>query len=189
MDKDRLPLCRQHDSQLLIIDIQDRLLAAMPQPERVRVLKNSSALVSAARLLGVPLLATEQYPKGLGPTDSSLRNDLISHGKIHEKSSFSCCGAEGFNGAVERQSRTQIVIAGIEAHVCVLQTALEMQHRGYQVFVVEDATCSRRPEHHANAMQRLRQAGVIVTTMESVLFEWMRDASHPHFKVISQLVK
>jgi nicotinamidase-related amidase len=189
MNTTSLPLCRQHDSQLLVIDVQDRLLGAMAQADRLRVLKATSALVSAARLLGVPLYATEQYPKGLGPTDSSLRSDLISQGKIFEKTSFSCCGAQGFTGNLDCDVRPQVVIAGIEAHVCVLQTALELAHRGFQVFVVEDGTCSRNPAHHANAMQRLRQAGVIVTTMESVLFEWMRDASHPHFKVISELVK
>jgi len=183
------PVCRQHDSQLLVVDVQDRLLGAMPQADRLRVLKASSALISAARLLGVPLLATEQYHKGLGLTDSSLRGDLASQGRIVEKTSFSCCGAPGLMGHLDPDTRPQVIISGIEAHVCVLQTALELNARGFQVFVVEDATCSRNPAHHANAMQRLRQAGVIVTVMESVLFEWMRDASHPHFKVISQLVK
>ncbi|HDP88546.1 MAG TPA: isochorismatase family protein [Thioalkalivibrio sp.] len=194
-DTDEIPrptlpaLCRQHDSQLLVIDIQDRLLGAMAQADRLRVLKASSALISAARLLGVPLLATEQYPRGLGATDSSLRSDLVSHGRVFEKTSFSCCGAPGLGGQLDRETHSQVVIAGIEAHVCVLQTALDLHVRGFEVFVVEDATCSRNPAHHANAMQRLRQAGVTVTNMESVLFEWMRDASHPHFKVISQLVK
>ncbi|MEJ2436053.1 MAG: isochorismatase family protein [Pseudolabrys sp.] len=107
-----------------------------------------------------------------------------------EKTAFSCCAAEGFNTALDgAPERHQIVLTGMETHVCVLQTALELQAAGRQVFVVADAVCSRAKANHKNALRRLASAGVIVANTESMLFEWMRDAKHPQFKAISQLLK
>ena len=106
-----------------------------------------------------------------------------------EKTAFSCCGAEGFDAAVCTDNRTQWILCGMEAHVCVLQTALELHARGLEVFVVEDGVCSRTDANHANALARLRQAGVIVSNTESVLFEWLRDAGDPQFKALSALIR
>jgi nicotinamidase-related amidase len=105
------------------------------------------------------------------------------------KTSFSCCEAPGFLGTLDRERRPQVVLCGMEGHVCVLQTALELHELGWQVFVVEDAVCSRSPVHQGNALERMRQAGVIATNTESVLFEWLRDASHSQFRAVSALVK
>ena len=182
-------LCRQRDSQLIIVDVQERLAAAMPAEARQRVLRSIQTLLQAARLLDVPVTATEQYPKGLGPTESAIRMDLTARARILEKTGFSCCLAEGFDPRLAQAERRQVVIAGMEAHVCVLQTALELAAQGYEVYVVEDGVCSREQRHYANALARLRQEGVIITNVESVLFEWMGDASHPHFKIISGLIK
>lgn len=185
-----LSLCRRDNSALLIIDMQIRLAAAMPEASRIQVLHNSGILIEAAAQLAIPILHTEQYPRGLGTTEPALMERLSGKARYLEKTSFSCCDAAGFDAAACADiNRTQWILCGMEAHVCVLQTALELRARGLEVFVVEDAACSRNPANHANAFARLRQAGVIVSNTESVLFEWLRDASHPQFKTLSALIR
>lgn len=182
-------LARAADSVLVMVDIQERLIAAMIPAARQAVIRNSRTLIQAAACLGVPVLATEQYPKGLGPTVPELIEVLRAGARPLEKTCFSCAGAESFVAAVSASGRSQLVLAGLEAHVCVLQSALELRGPGREVFVVEDACCSRQMANHANAMYRLRAAGVVVTNTESVLFEWLRDARHEHFKAISALLR
>jgi len=182
-------LCRREHSALLIIDVQTRLAAAMPATERERVLRNSGILIVAAKALEIPIVHTEQYPHGLGPTVTELSEHLTDIAQRLEKTTFSCCGAEGFDAAVCADDRTQWILCGMEAHVCVLQTALELHARGLEVFVVEDGVCSRTESNRANALERLRQAGIVVSNTESVLFEWLRDASHPQFKALSALIR
>lgn len=185
-----MSLCRRENSALLAIDMQTRLAAAMPEASRIQVLHNSGILIEAAVQLAIPILQTEQYPRGLGPTEPALLERLQGHARPLIKTSFSCCDAAGFDAAVcADASRTQWILCGMEAHVCVLQTALELRARGLEVFVVEDAICSRNPAYHANALARLRQAGVVISNTESVLFEWLRDASHPQFKTLSALIR
>ncbi|HFB98616.1 MAG TPA: hydrolase [Bryobacterales bacterium] len=185
----RMSLCRAEDSILLIVDIQQKLAAAMPEESRLEVFRNAAILAEAARLLAIPRLVTEQYPKGLGPTDPALAPQLAAGVERFEKTVFSCCGAAGFTDRLKALNRRQVVICGMEAHVCVLQTALELAEAGYEVFVAEDAVCSRREANRRNAMERLRQAGVTVTNTESVVFEWLRDSRHEQFKAISRLVR
>ena len=180
-------LCHVKDSQLVVVDIQERLLAAMPDKPRKQLLKNTGHLIQAARLLDVPIHHTEQYPQGLGSTHDDIASKLTDVPTL-EKTCFSCCGANGFESRLGDAGK-QIVLTGIESHVCVLQTALDLYAKGYQVFVVEDATCSRSKHHHRNALARLSQAGVVVTNSESVLFEWLRDARHEHFKTLSKLLR
>jgi nicotinamidase-related amidase len=175
-------------SQLVVIDIQTRLVAAMPEADRARTLRNASILARAAGLLAVPVVATEQYPRGLGPTDAAVAAALPEGTALLDKTCFACSGEETFRLALSAADRPQVVLAGMEAHVCVLQTALHLLDE-YQVFVAEDAVCSRDAAHHRNAMERLRFAGVTVTNTESVLFEWLRDAAHDQFKAVSALVK
>ncbi len=177
-------LCDARHSQLVVIDIQERLAAAMKASVREQTVRHAGILQEAAIRLGIPVVRTEQYPQGLGGTVAPLQGD----GPTLEKTCFSCFAASGFADALDRQRR-QIVLAGIETHVCVLQTALEMHDAGYRVFVVEDAVCSRHKRHHRNALARLRQAGVVVSNVESVLFEWLRDAAHPAFKAVSRLIR
>ncbi len=178
-------LCRANDSVLVLVDVQTRLAAAMPDSTRTRVLHNSGVLLQAAALLDIPVLYTEQYPKGLGGTDPAVTGHLPAQAQHFEKTCFSCCDAPGFMDSLRGLARKHIVLAGMETHVCVLQTALEMKGAGNQVFVVEDAVCSRAEANHHNALARLCYAGVSVSNTESVLFEWLRDASHAHFKQIS----
>jgi nicotinamidase-related amidase len=189
MPAGRTPLCRCDDSLLLVVDIQERLARAMPEDARQRVIRNTGILLQAANRLGVPRFLTEQYTKGLGPTEAEVLRHLGENTLRVEKMSFSGCAAEGLVAALKETGRRQAVIAGMEAHVCVLQTAVELHALGFEVFVVEDATSSRSPANHQNAMQRLRQAGVIVANTESVVFEWLRVSTHEHFKAISTLLR
>jgi len=183
-----LSLCDTTHSQLVVIDIQERLVAAMPGKPRQQTLHNTERLVQAAKTLQIPITHTEQYPKGLGVTEKKLHAHLSDSAAI-EKTCFSCFAADGFISALASHQRQQIVLCGMESHVCLLQTAIELQQAGYQVFVVEDAVCSRHKQHHQNAISRLRQAGIIITNVESVIFEWLRDASHPDFKTLSRLLR
>lgn len=182
---DKQLVCDGLQSTLLVIDIQQRLVEAMPEKIVAATIKNTSRLIQAANLLAIPVINTEQYPKGLGNTVAPLANQILS--TPLSKTGFSCCAAENFYTTLATD-RPQVIISGMESHVCVLQTALQLLHT-HQVFVVNDAVCARNKHHHHNAMSRLQQAGVIVTNHESVLFEWMKDASHPHFKTISALIK
>jgi nicotinamidase-related amidase len=178
-----------NDSLLLVVDMQSRLLAAMKPLLAKTALENSVKLLTAADLLKVPVLLTEQYPKGLGDTTEAINAALPAFTQRFEKTAFSCCGNAAFNQALLASGCKQIIFIGQEAHVCVLQTAIELMAQGFQVYVVEDAVLSRHEQHKANALQRLQALGIAVTNHESVLFEWLRDAKHAQFKAISALVR
>ncbi|HQU15281.1 MAG: hydrolase [Chromatiales bacterium 21-64-14] len=186
---DAHPLCDAAHSTLAVVDTQARLAAAMAEHDRARVVSTIGRLIEAAGRLGIPVQVTEQYPQGLGATVPELLTRLPAATRRHPKTGFSCCTAQGFMDDLEHTARKQVVLTGMEAHVCVLQTALDLHVRGHQVFVVEDAVCSRRADHCANGLRRLRDAGLVITNSESVLFEWIRDSRHPDFKAISALVK
>jgi len=173
-------------SLLLIVDVQERLAPVMSDPRRV--IHNCGLLLRAARRLGVPLLVSEQYPRGIGPTIVDLR-DHLAEGDVVEKTHFSCASEPEVMRRIEVAGRRQIVIAGIEAHICVLQTALELKAKGYEVFVVADACCSRQPDSEAFAQARLRQQGVGLVTVEMALFEWLHKAGTPEFKELSALIR
>ena len=182
-------LCQATASQLLIIDIQERLCTTMPEKVLKQVIKNTNILIEAARKLAIPLIRTEQYPKGLGPTHAEILGHDSTEHAVYEKTCFSSCGATGMDKHLRDVHRPQVIITGMEAHVCVLQTAIELQALGKQVFVVEDGIVSRNKHNFRNAIARLRQAGIIATNTESVLFEWLRDASNPQFKELSKLIR
>ena len=152
-------------------------------------MQSTSVLLRAAVHLDIPILATEQYPQGLGETLPEIRQHYPASASCMTKTGFSCCAADGFSAALQRLGRKQAILTGMETHVCVLQTALELRQIGYQVFVAQDGVCARSRQRTENALARLRQAGIIVTHSESVLFEWLRDARHPQFKAVSKLVK
>ena len=181
-------LCQADQSVLLVIDIQQRLAGAMPEKVLQRVIKQTSYLLQAADSLGIPVIRTEQYPKGLGPTMDSVQQHIKQECHL-EKTSFSCTGADGFDAELNRLDRTQIILAGMESHVCVLQTAMLLQQNKYDVFIASDAVCSRDKHSHKNALQRMSQAGIVISNAESIMFEWLRDASHPQFKAISSLLR
>lgn len=182
-------LCSADNSCLLVIDIQTRLTAAMPTRVLDRLKHNSAILLNAANTLSIPVFATLQYPKGIGPMEPSVNELLPENAHTFEKTCFSCLDAEGYRTSLEKTGRKQAVLLGIEAHICVLQTAIALQEAGYQVFVATDAICSRHRENYENAINRLQQSGIITSNTESIIFEWLRDAKHEHFKTISSLIK
>ena len=182
-------LLDSNNSILLLVDIQTRLINAMPEEAAENMLEYSSRLAKAANLLNIPVFLTEQYPKGLGATADSLNNELNSGTQRFEKTNFSCCAANGFMDALKQSGRKQIIITGQEVHVCILQSTLDLMQQGYQVHILEDASCSRKAENKFYALQRMQQAGATISNFESVLFEWLRDAKHTHFSEISQFLR
>ena len=174
-------------SQLVLIDMQVKLASVMPAEALQSVVKNTAILVQAAQLLQVPILVTEQYPQGLGETLPEIKQFLPTNKPI-AKTAFSACSEPKFNQLLHRDN-SQIVLAGMEAHVCVLQTALALLQDSKTVFVVEDAILSRSPANKTNALARLRDAGCVITNTESVVFEFVSNANHEAFKVISKLIK
>jgi len=188
--KNPLPLTHAKTSQLLIINIQEKLARAMPKPDRDLMVSSVAHLIQAAGHLEIPILVSEHYGKGLGQTLPEIAQHLPEHTHAKDKLTFSCCTAPGFEEELgQHEQRKQVIIVGLEAHICVLQTASGLQQWGYQVFVVEDAVASRSELHRRNALRRMRQGGVQITNSESVAFEWMGDASQPNFKQISQLFR
>jgi isochorismate hydrolase len=183
MEKFRL---KRDDSLLIIVDIQERLAVAMSEKERVVI--NTRHLIEASKLLNVPLLVTEQYPKGLGPTVPELKEALTMTPPI-EKLTFSCCGETFFVEAVEETNRKQIILVGMETHVCVLQTCIDLLSAGYTVHVVADAICSRSDYNYRTAIEYMRDAGAVITCTETVLFQLLEKAGSEEFKAISKRIK
>lgn len=173
-------------SCFLLIDVQTRLLAVMPAAETV--VRNCAILLEAAGMLDIPRLATEQYPRGLGPTDDRLRS-LIGPDAIIEKQTFSAQRQPGFDPRLAGLQRSQVIVAGLETHVCVLQSSFDLLRAGYQVFVVADASGSRAKTSETAALERLAQAGAGIVTTEMVVFEWLQTAQNPSFRQVSALIK
>jgi len=176
-------------SQLLIIDVQEKLLPAVSNPQRV--VDRCVRLVRAAKTLDIPITCSEQYPRGIGPTVEPLRQVLDYAGAVVEKVEFSCARNEALRARLHelrRKGRPQVVIGGIEAHVCVAQTAIDLEGQGFEAFVVADAVSSREKTSRKLALARLAKAGDIVDS-EMVLFEWMGKAGTPEFKELHALVK
>jgi nicotinamidase-related amidase len=174
-------------SQLVLIDVQVKLCGVMLATEMQSVTDNCSRLIQAANLLALPVVVTEQYPQGLGQTIADIAQHLGNVNPI-AKTTFSCCADPAFKTKLQRD-KSQIILAGMEAHICVLQTALDLIALGKQVMVVEDAIISRNVVNKNNAIARMANAGVVITSTESVLYEWLGDAKHEAFKAISILVK
>lgn len=179
-------LIERERSCLLLIDLQERLLSAMHEP--APVLKNAGILAIAAKRLAIPIVVSEQYPKGLGPTDAALAR-LVAPERPLAKTDFSCATDPALAAHLESLGRDQAVLVGLEAHVCLLQTALGLPHLGFAPFVVADATTSRVPESRRLALERMARDGVEIVTTEMVLFEWLGRAGTPEFKELSALIR
>ena len=179
-------LIKAEDSCLIVIDMQERLVPAMQAP--ARTLKNTRLLIKTAGQLNVPVMLTEQYPQGLGRTVSEIATaaeDL----PVFEKMHFSCMEETAFAEAFKATSRRQAIITGMEAHICVMQTAAQLMDEGYQVFVVTDATSSRTLESEKACLDRLQAIGAGIVTTEMVVFEWLAKAGTPAFKQLLPLIK
>jgi nicotinamidase-related amidase len=183
-------LLARQKSQLLIIDVQEKLVGAIAGTDRV--IERCVRLVRAARLLGVPITLSEQYPQGLGPTADAIREAFANDGLVVDKVEFSCLRSDPLRERLHelrRQGRPQVVIGGVEAHVCVAQTAIDLEAQGFEAFVVADAVGSRAKASRKLALARLLKASVDVVDSEMVLFEWMERAGTPEFKELQALIK
>lgn len=172
---------------LLVVDIQEKLAAHMA--EREPVVAASARLVTAAKRLGVPVLVTEQYPRGIGATAPELVTALGEAYRPIEKMSFACTGEPAFVTAFDASARRQAVLCGMESHICILQTALGLLAKGCAVHVAADAVCSRSAENKRVALEMMRQAGVTITCWETVAFQWLGKAGTPEFKDLRPLFK
>ena len=183
-------LLERQRAQLLVVDIQERLAPHIHEADAV--VRNTGILLEAAATLGIPVTVSEQYVKGLGPTVAPLQS-RIEGAAVFEKIHFSCAADPQIRRHLHRldqeQGRDQIIICGIEAHICVLQTALGLVHGGHRVAVVQDAVGSRNPRNRDIAMARMIQNEIEAVTTEMVLFEWMEQAGTDEFRALSKLVK
>ncbi|WP_291861740.1 hydrolase [Marinilabilia sp.] len=170
----------------MVVDVQERLFPHIFEHEQLA--ENIKILVKGLQVLEVPVIVTEQYKKGLGETIPSLAA-LVMEYPHSEKIAFSCCDDPAIMEKLELSSKRVVVLAGIESHICLLQTALDLKERGYHPVVVEDCVGSRRPDNKRIAMARLVQEGIIITSYESLLFELCRVSGTDEFKAISKLVK
>ena len=172
---------------LVVIDVQAKLTPAMPSRVYERMRATTAMLVEAAQLLGIPVVTTEQYPQGIGHTVPELAA-ACKNGVI-EKTSFGCCGEPAFAGALRQLGRQQLLVTGMEAHVCVYQTVLGLLAAGCHVHLVRDAICSRHKEDFRAGVSNAARAGAVVSTAEVVLFQLLKDSRHEQFRAISKLIK
>lgn len=188
MTESNFSIADPQDSLVVVMDVQQKLISAMPNGVKENVIEKINTLLTIANTLSIPIVVTEQYPDGLGHTVPALNEQFTSSVAVIEKTSFSAFDVLDFAELIEKSGRKQIVLVGMEAHICILQTALALQKAGFRVFVVEDAVISRTKTNQDNGLRRLRNAGVIVTNVESVFFEWLGDASRAEFKVLAKLI-
>jgi nicotinamidase-related amidase len=172
---------------LVVVDVQPSFLAGIHEADRV--LERTEFLIRVARLLGVPVLATEQYPSRMGGTHERILAALGEDASVAPKMSFSCCGCPGFMDAFATQGRDHAILVGIETHICVAQTALDLLGQGRTVMVCPDAVSGRTLDRHKLGMERMRDAGVAPLHTEAVAYEWMGSAENPNFREALKLVK
>jgi nicotinamidase-related amidase len=172
---------------LLVIDVQDKLVGAMDQQLYQQLLQNVPLLIEGFKTLNLPIIATEQYSKGLGHTIAELQDATEQY--CIEKLTFSCCGDDGFVSALDKTKARQVVVVGMETHVCVLQTVIDLLDQGYVVHLVRDAASSRFVSDYTNALECAAAAGAVITTTETALFQLVKVAGGDNFKTISKLVR
>lgn len=177
------------ETAIVVVDVQERLAAAMPEAAMAALVRNAGILLEAARALGAPVLATEQYPKGLGPTLPPLREKLDALGaRPMEKLCFSACDDAAFARALDATGAKDVVLVGMETHVCVYQTARALAERG-RAWVVRDAVASRTEDNRQAGLELCRAAGARLTVTETVVFDWLREAGSDAFRALSKLVR
>ena len=171
---------------LVVIDIQGKLAQLMYDKEAL--FKNIQILIKAAKILNIPILWCQQCPDALGPTVPEITQLLIDNEPIN-KAAFSCCGAEQFNTKLNELARQQVLLCGIETHVCIYQTSVDLLRKGFNVDVIRDAVSSRTPENKQIAIDRMAAKGINISCTEMALFELLRTAEHPQFRQIAKLIK
>ena len=179
-------MLKQSEALLLVIDLQEKLVKMVGEDNQVAT--NCEKLLKATEILNIPAIITEQYPKGLGETISPIKK-ANNTTKYFEKTSFSAISTEEIKKELCVLEKKQVILCGIEAHICVLQTALELIENGFEVYVIKDACASRKLENFNTAFSRLTQTGAIVSDTEITLFELLKSSKHPNFKEIQSLIK
>ena len=177
---------KPENAALMIIDVQGRLASLMHQADDL--VKEINTMIKAAEILDLPIIWMEQYPKGLGHTVEAIKDNLNDY-KAIEKITFGGCGCNEVMQSLKDSGRSQVIVTGIEAHVCVYQTVVGLLEEGYQVAINQDAISSRKPANKALGLERMKDAGAVKTSTEMILFELMQTAEHPNFKQISNLLK
>jgi nicotinamidase-related amidase len=177
---------RRDESLLLIIDIQEKLAAVMKMKDAV--VGNCLHLIELSKMLHIPVLVTEQYPKGLGHTVEDIRNAIPDY-KPAEKMAFSCCEEPAFIEEVKDLDRKTVILTGMETHICVLQTCIGLLHNGFDVHLVSDAVCSRTKANWKTGIEFMRDAGAVITSTETVLFQLLNRAGTEEFRTISKRIK
>lgn len=171
---------------LIVVDVQEKLVSAL---DKDVVVKRAGVLTQAAKILEIPTIVTEQYPKGLGSTVPFVKDKLIDSVKIIEKTAFSAVKEKGFMEVLKSYGKKQIVLCGIETHVCVHQTCADLITEGFDVYVVKDACASRSKYEFKQGIERMQENGAKISCVEIVLFEWLRSSQNPYFKEIQALIK
>ncbi len=185
MKKENFKLLEKKGAVLVIVDVQEKLLPKIK--EKGKILKNILKLVKFAKIINLPIVLTEQYPKGLGKTVNEIRKILPNIEPI-QKTTFSCFGSKNFKEKLKKLKVSSLIIVGIETHICVLQTALEAIGR-FKVFVVADATSSRSKKDWQIAIERMREEGVTISSTEMLIFELLKDTKEKEFKKVLELLK
>jgi len=185
---DSLSRIEREKAVLIIVDVQDVLMRKMNQAIGETVIRNIRILLAFAKEMAIPILITEQYPKGLGKTVPELKMELESTLPI-EKVSFSCCGVETFNHQLNQLGRKQVILTGIETHVCVLQTADDLIQRSYEVYAVADAVCSRMKLDWEMGLRWMEKKGAMISTTEIIAFRLLKEAGTEEFRRLSKLLK
>ncbi len=179
-------MLERDDTALVVIDVQGKLARLMH--DKAKLFTNLRRMIQGARVLGVPILVTEQYPEGIGPTVPEIAEVLPELDPI-SKICFSCCGADEFVSSLQSLGRRAVLVTGIETHICVMQTVLDLLEAAYDVHVVADAVSSRSADNKRIGLERMRDAGAVITSTESALYELLAVASGPEFKAVLKLIK
>ncbi|MBI5625339.1 MAG: isochorismatase family protein [Elusimicrobia bacterium] len=180
-------MLKAEQTLLLVVDIQEKFRDVIHGMDRV--IRSTKILIEAFKALGLPIVVSEQYPKGLGRTVKELLEVLPEGAKVLEKTAFGCLGDEALFKTFQALGKRQVLVAGIEAHVCVNQTVHGLLDAGYEPHIVREAVSSRDPETARLALEKMTGSGAVQSTVELALFELMRDAKHPAFKAVQALVK
>ena len=179
-------ILNKNNAVLVIVDIQDRLAVVMKHKKKI--VNNCLHLIEAAKLLNIPIVITEQYSEGLGHTINEIKEVLPSYEPL-AKITFDCCKGDGFLKKITSLKRKQIIITGMETHVCVLQTCLSLLKKRYSIHLVSDAVCSRKKDDYLTGRELMRDSGAVITCTETVLFQLLEKAGTPEFKAISKRIK
>lgn len=174
------------NSMVLMIDVQEKLVKATGADVEAQ---NAAKMIAAANILGLPVLVSEQYPKGLGSTVANVSENFTENTKVIEKSAFSILKEENALETIKSYGKKQVILFGIETHICVLQTALELIKNGFEVYLIKNASKSRQEFEHLSGIDVMKSAGVNVVTLEITLFELLETSKNPSFKQVQALIK